>query len=391
MKAVVVFCFLAAVVFGFPVASPPAPSTQPQSCLFLALECLGVSNALSYVTCNTTTHQCQCYPTFSGNASPASKCSCPTQVYFTGSAAGGASSLTDAASQAAAATNNFLANWIIGGPPICLDVNYYLSLVAETNREANHIASVLQFINNTVFPNPVKILATLGVGTLNNLLNVNVKSRISPAGTFNGFQGVVEYFYGFVANPLSSISVLSYDLLEIAAQGSIVGAKANLFIVNPNYAQTFGYPPQFFNLSLFMFFTFDSNDLIESIDVSVPNLGDLLDIPSTSPYFTAVHTGTIQETCAVMTLDVVKPNGTCGGYDTWSGPTEAARYQDCVTFQSSIVYGDHYRINANNFVCRALHTLLTPYSPDVHCPHAGKTGGNACIDFTYASFFATDY
>jgi hypothetical protein len=391
MKVILSLCFLALAVVGTPTAAAPKLSTQPQSCLLLALECLGVTNALSYVTCNTTTHQCQCYPTFSGNASQASKCSCSTQVYFTGLAAGGASTLTDSTSQNQAALDNFLANWIIGGPPICLDVNYYQSLVAETTREAKHTASVITFLNNTVYPNPVKILATLGAGTLNNLLNPAVASRISPAGTFTGFQGVVEYFYGFVANPLSSIFVLSVDVREIAAQGNVVAAKANLFIENPFYANTAGYPPQFFNLSLFCFFTFDQNDLIQSVDVSVPNLGILLDMPSTTPGYAQIHAGIIQETCAIMTLDLVKPNGTCGGLDTWSGATNTSRYQDCINFQSSIVWGTHDRINANNFVCRNLHTQLTPYSPTVHCPHAGKTGGDACIDFTYASFFATDF
>jgi len=227
--------------------------------------------------------------------------------------------------------------------------------------------------------------------TLNSLLNPNVSSRISPAGTFAGFQGVVEYFYGFVANPLSSIFVLSVDVREIAAQGDIVAAKANLFIENPYYADTAGYPPQFFNLSLFCFFTFDQNDLILSIDVSVPNLGDLLDMPSTTPGYAQIQAATIQQTCAIMTTSLVVPNGTCYSQGTWTGTTEAARLADCIAFQSSIVWGTHDRINANNFVCRNLHTQLTPYSPAVHCPHAGPTGGDACIDFTYASFFAVDF
>jgi len=114
-------------------------------------------------------------------------------------------------------------------------------------------------------------------------------------------------------------------------------------------------------------------------------------MPLTTPGYDQIHAGIIQETCAIMTLDLVKPNGTCGGLATWSGATNYSRYQDCITFQSSIVWGTHDRINANNFVCRNLHTQLTPYSPEIHCPHAGKTGGDACIDFTYASFFATDF
>jgi len=232
---------------------------------------------------------------------------------------------------------------------------------------------------------------------LNNLLTPNVTSRISPVGEFDGFQGVVEYFYGFVGTP--GFKCQSVNVLQIAAQGNTVGAKVNLFLNNSNSALTGGYPPALFNLSLFTFFTFADNGLISSIDVSVPNLGFVLDIPSTSPYLTPVHLALINATCALLTLSPVNPtgypgskaNGTCGGivYDgSWPGATEVDRFNSCVYFYNhNIPYGTHDRINSNTVVCRQVHSQLTFFSPDVHCVHCGMTGGDSCIDFTYASFF----
>jgi len=249
---------------------------------------------------------------------------------------------------------------------------------------------------------------TKGIPKLSAILNPNVKSRISPAGAFNGFEGVVEYFYGFVANP--GTFVVNITINSISSTGNKVGAKATLFLRNDAYTQTNGHPPQFWNLSLFTFFTFDQNDKISSIDVSVPNLGVLLDIPDIpgDPTNTFIRQGIIQYTCQVLTL----PNelngnatqGTCGAKNLYpqprnivisaTNPPQVAipnQFLNCVDFMNSIPYGSRNRMNDNNFVCRNLHMLLTPYGPDLHCPHCSPSGGDSCIPFTYESFFQVEY
>jgi len=373
-----------------------SPSPQPLSCGTLGTfgSCQDVTNCASFVDCNQTSKKCYCLPTFDGNASPANHCDClpPKKVYFPSFNLGGG------------AFNLLTGDWIPGnwglGNPICIDLDNLLAGQAAQVKQQKHIQSVLTFLGYTIYPAPQEILMTKGIPKLSAILNPNVKSRISPAGAFDGFEGVVEYFYGFVATP--GTFVVNITVVSIAATNNTVGCKATLFLRNDAFQQTGGHPPQWWNLSLFTFFTFDNNDLISSIDVSVPNLGILLDIPDV-----ATQQSVIIGTCAVLTLPTPLSNnasqGTCGNKGIYPSPlpinTANAtanvlnQFQNCVIFMNSIPYGSRNRMNMNNFVCRNLHMLLTPYGPDLHCPHCSPAGGGdgGCIDHTYESFFQVNY
>jgi len=377
----------------------PAPSTSPATCGTLGTigNCLTVTDGASFVDCNQTSKKCYCLPSFDGNASPGSHCRCqnPKQVYFPSFPLGGG--IFSAGAWVPS-------NWAFADP-ICVDLDELQALQADAAKQAKHRASVFTFLNYTIWPTPQQILMTKGVPKLSAILNPNVKSRISPAGAFDGFEGVVEYFYGFVANP--GTFVVNLTINEIGSTGNNVGAKATLFLRNDAFQSTGGHPPQWWNLSLFTFFTFDDNDLIKSIDVSVPNLGVLLDIPEDTIGL-QIRQGIIQYTCKVLTLpDPLNGNatqGTCGAKKLYptprninvspSNPAQLAftnQFSNCVDFMNSIPYGSRNRMNDNNFVCRNLHMLLTPYGPDLHCPHCSPSGGDSCIPFTYESFFQVEY
>ena len=102
-----------------------------------------------------------------------------------------------------------------------------------------------------------------------------------------------------------------------------------------------------------------------------------------NPRSDAESEANIQSVCGVLTEGVAGRPATC--------PGEYTSLADCVDFMHSIPYGSWDRANSNTAVCRQLHTLLAPYRPDIHCPHAGKTGGMMCVDFTYESFFDTEF
>jgi hypothetical protein len=267
----------------------------------------------------------------------------------------------------------------------CVDLNGYEAAAA---RNARLKATVRKFFNNTIYPTPQTILAT-GGATLHDILAPNVRSRISPAGAFDGFEGVVEYFYGFVATPGNLVT--SIDVRSLVAEGNTVAAKVNIFLTNTNFAQSGGFPPQFYNLSIFGFFTFDNTDKIASIDVSVPNLGKLLDSP-----IPQINAGKIVFMCTVLTRPSAfssNASGTCGWLNPFAGWSSTGNQTEaCIAYMNSIPYGSYNRMNANNFVCRFLHGLLTPYAPGAHCPHVTPASTpTACVDFTYQSFFQVDY
>jgi len=340
-----------------------ALSSNPQACYFTNFECYAVGGL--YAACNLTQQRCYCLDTFEGNASQVSPCSCkaPGMPYF----------------PASLGTSNV-------GSPVCINLSELQDLQARNKIAQNQIAAVSTFLSFTLPPYPVQILATQGL-PLRSILSPNVKSRISPAGTFNGYQGVIEYFYGFVAIPGTFVS--SIDIQEMTSTGNVVACKANLLVQNPAFSQQGGpIPPPQYNLTIFGFFRFDTTGLISSIDVSVPNLGALLDIPAGSPE-QAARIGFV---CSILTQQSIfsqNPNGTCPSY--WAGSNPTARFNSCYGFMSSIAFGSFNRINSNTFVCRLLHALLTPFAPSVHCPHAAPSGGRACIDFSYESYYEVIY
>jgi hypothetical protein len=132
------------------------------------------------------------------------------------------------------------------------------------------------------------------------------------------------------------------------------------------------------------FFTFSDDDLVTSLDLAILNLG-----AAVNPTSDAEKEQTIQGMCAVLTGLVPNQAATCPG--TYDGATPPAQFASCVAFMHTIPYGTWDRANSNTVVCRQLHTLLTPFRPAVHCPHTSPSGGHTCIDFTYESFFDTEF
>jgi hypothetical protein len=43
-------------------------------------------------------------------------------------------------------------------------------------------------------------------------------------------------------------------------------------------------------------------------------------------------------------------------------------------------------LQSNCLLCRAVHSILLSYDPDLHCPHVGPTGGGACSDKLYGRY-----
>jgi hypothetical protein len=135
-----------------------------------------------------------------------------------------------------------------------------------------------------------------------------------------------------------------------------------------------------YNLTQMGFYIFNEQNLVESLDLVILNLGAAVNPPDTPE----AHSAIINELCGLL-VDV-----TCSDpvYDPDGHYTSI---EDCVSFMNSIPFGTWDRANSNTVVCRQLHSLITYYRPDIHCPHTGKTGGGMCIDFTYESFYDYNY
>jgi hypothetical protein len=223
-----------------------------------------------------------------------------------------------------------------------------------------------ELYENLVYPKPNMILA--GQLSVDHIFDDSVTGRVTPAGHFHDEQAVNEYFFALASTPTSR--VVRVQMQSLAASGDKVAVEVDIF-----FERTDGTA---FTLRQTGFFTFNKQNRVISFDLTILNLG-----AAVNPRSDAEREANIQGLCAVLTMGVLGRPATC--------PSEYTDMADCMAFMHSIPYGTWDRANSNTVVCRQLHSLLTPYRPDVHCPHSGKSGGGSCVDFTYESFFDDEF
>jgi hypothetical protein len=231
---------------------------------------------------------------------------------------------------------------------------------------------IIELYDDLIAPTPTLILTGQHSGA--NIFDATAMGRVTPAGEFHDHEAVNEYFFGLASTPTSH--VVSTTMQSLAVSGDKVAVEVDINFVRSDTST--------FTLRQTGFFTFNDRDLVTSFDLTILNLG-----AAVNPHSVAEQEQNIQGMCAVLTGLVPGQAATCSG--TYPGSTPAEQFGACVAFMHTVPYGTWDRANSNSAVCRQLHTLLTPYRPAVHCPHAGPTGGDACIDFSYESFFNHEF
>lgn len=234
-------------------------------------------------------------------------------------------------------------------------------------REQARTRKVQRLYRNLIFPIPTLILA--GTISVENIFAPDVHGRVTPVGQLHDPEAVNEYFFGLASTPMSRVSQVTFQ--SLVASGDLVAVEVDIQFRGSGETRDF-------KLRQTGFFTFNEEDRVKSFDLTILNLG-----AAVNPKSEAEKEANIQSVCTALTVGVANLPATC--------PGEYTDFADCVAFMHSIPYGSWDRANSNTAVCRQLHTLMTPYRPDVHCPHAGKTGGGMCVDFPYESFFETEF
>jgi len=324
-------------------------------------DCNCVSDRPGYATCRLGLCFCNPKQGFDGNATLSSPCRCdaPKQVTVVG----------DRKGQIPTA--------------YCVDPVAAANSAFEEARCERLKAKVTRLYELTIFPNPIGVMT--GAINLNDIFHPDSQARITPLGVYTGQVGVQEYFYGLPSSPVTNI--VSIDVPWIICEGLEVSILVNFLFSSPG-----GIPATLFNLTEHGLFTFNEGELVVNTEGTIVNLGTIIDphdtvIGNVTVPAELILEQTIVSVCQVMTTGVFV-NGQQVSQPTCVGPNQNYdNFTDCYTFMKSIPQGSWYRANSNTFSCRQLHSLLTPYRPDVHCVHAGKTGGDKCIDFTYNSYY----
>ena len=235
------------------------------------------------------------------------------------------------------------------------------------SRERVRTRKIKRLYTNLIFPIPALILA--GKVDVSTIFAPTVHGRVTPVGQLHDPEAVNEYFFGLASTPMSRVTRTTFQ--SLVASGDKVAVEVDI-----QFKGNAATPD--FKLRQTGFFTFNDEDRVVSFDLTILNLG-----AAVNPKSDAEREANIQSVCGALTVGLGNLPATC--------PGEYTDLADCVAFMHSIPYGTWDRANSNTAVCRQLHTLMTPYRPEVHCPHAGKTGGGMCVDMPYESFFETEF
>lgn len=261
-----------------------------------------------------------------------------------------------------------------------------------------------RMVSYLVAPIPNQIVVNPGM--LSTTFDPNVKLRVTPVGEFNGYKGVIEYFYGLTIQ----MGVTSADMTKCTCEGNVVAMQANVHF-GVSYPGTAVFPGPW-DLTMMGFFTFDeSKSLIKSMDVSLLNFGAALDRPNiVSPYSGITYQMELMaQICGISVTGKVggvtyyPGGGTCatGPLRIWENNLSMSDYDYCMAFLSgqipspqsgkALEFGSYNRLNSNTVVCRSTHVLLTITDPVHHCSHVSPAGGGKCVDFSYRSFYENTY
>jgi len=245
------------------------------------------------------------------------------------------------------------------------------SICPNKEREERLKKKVTTVYKNLIFPISYQI--AIGNKSVSDLFAPNAVGRVDPVGTFDDYSSLIEYFYALAITPRSK--VVNVNLKDLLAEGNKVYVRVDILFERTDTPST-----PYYNLTQSGRFTFNENDLINTTQLIIHNLGQSSDVPEFS------HSYVIASACKTL---LVQP-GNCNS--TMDPQGYYKDVNDCIDFMTNkIPYGTFDRAASNTVSCRNIHTLLTVYDPLTHCKHAGKTGGGKCVDTPYSDYYKVDY
>lgn len=311
-------------------------------------QCQSVTENYNYVQCLDGLCECKWNNGFIGLATSDSKCHCPEprDVHWN------------------------------SGSPYCLSFQEAVDDQLDKMREQVLADKIVEIYQSTIWPTPTLIIAGLIQGDnslMENIFSPTASGRVDPVGSYNDFEGIVEYFYGTIWTP--SAQVHSIDIRKLAVQGNKASVRVNLFL---NYYDQFGVLTGSGNITQTGIYTFNDNDLVEKTELIIHNLGKASN-PTTPPGLQTIGTACY----------LIMQQAGCGQNEDPDG--YYSDFNDCIAYMSGIEHGDWDRVPSNTVLCRYYHALLAIARPTVHCSHSGKTGGGKCIDTPYSDYYLKEY
>jgi hypothetical protein len=248
-------------------------------------------------------------------------------------------------------------------------------------QEAHQNAIVSQIYGDLIWPTPAIIMGNLIAGLptgIGDNVALDAIGRVDPLGTFETQDGIVEYFYG--ATWTGAAKIFNTTFIYLFSRGSVTYMSVNIEITV--YDATQEHILEVYVLRQTGTFRFNSQGLVESMDLVIHNLG-----PNSNRMSPPFDESQISTYCGLI-VDIAHCNST---FDPTGFYTNL---EDCKDhFRHVFRWGtwDDIWFNGNTSICRIYHSLLAVGRPEVHCPHAGRNGGGVCVDHLYATYFDSFY
>jgi len=323
----------------------PSTIAAPISCT-AAYQCSTNSN-YNYVACQNGYCACLTSQGFVGDPSQPTGCNCPSPASVT---------------------------WV-NNVAYCIDI---VGTTASQARANARISQVQLIYTNLIYPTPLSILN--GSVSLNNLFAPFVRGRVDPFGIFLGAT-LADYYYVFSANKGTGVTAVYFKHISYNDSDSTVAVRVDL-LFSAILAPGVYYPIT--NLTESGIYRFAPNNTVVSVDAIVHNVG-FFSNPSVVPAgvkYVGDRSVFVNQLCTDI-LNYCPPQYDPVGY--------YHNVTDCLNFMTngSARVATYDEPNGNTDICRRYHATIARLFPDVHCVHAGKTGGDQCVDPPYyASYYS---
>jgi len=236
--------------------------------------------------------------------------------------------------------------------------------------------TLIRAFNYSVYPNNVNFANSHIIPT--DAWAADVVGRFNPVGNLTGLNDVVDYFIG-VANNFSTSQVMTHNIRSHIEVGNVIAETHDTTLFDSRtqistLVTTIG------------FFKFNTAGLIAEFDMSTLNSGAFekaLGLDSTDPN---VQGFINSQTCGNYAKYCQKQNE----FGNSHNPDKILPL--CNAFMNSIPFGTPDQAAGPTGYCRFLHSLMTPYRPEVHCYHVGPEGGSdeagyKCVEIFYNSYY----
>jgi len=242
-------------------------------------------------------------------------------------------------------------------------------------------ATILRLMKYSVYPNNQPFINSKIPPT--DVWTNDVVGRFDPnILNLTGIQDSAEYFIGIAPTPqatidpaIPSVKIIDAFMVDYVEQGSVASAVWDMVFTNNFQGQVFKA-----HLRTSGFFKFNYNNLISEYDVEALHLGQWEKDLGFDWTTTAIQQEFIQIACFLYMSYCPSV-----GLHDYSSVPQCIQY-----FNQNYAFGTPDWMADNTGWCRYIHATMIPLRPQVHCLHAGISGGGKCVATTTNDYVRLD-